>query len=220
MCTVSSIYARLSIYISIIQVWVMFSTPVAASHLEITSPPQGDVVVNEPMTFTVQTMTEDPANPGSYIPLTVGRHSTLNVDLTISWEFKVFYMFLPASFNLNEILSSQYTLAGADVTKNGNLDLRVRERCVNGFTTFTDIRLIEQAVNMRLNFTQTLPYYPWERWPADYNETIHTSPSLTMYTTPEETFSPAVVFTPPFNVTREFSAPFFIASIVPDQHVC
>lgn len=137
----------------------------AASHLEITSPAQGNVVVNEPMAFTVQTMTEDPSNPGTYIALTTGRHSTLNVDVTISWETKVFYMFLPASFNINELLSSQYTLAGTDVTKNGNLDLRVRKRCVAGAATFTDIRVIDEAMNIRLNFTQTLPYYPWERWP-------------------------------------------------------
>ena len=199
-------YLMLSLFQLFQYLHVATVTPlVAASHLEITSLPQGDVVVNEPMTFTVQTMTEDPSNPGTYIPLTTGRHSTLNVDITISWEFKVFYMFVPASFNINELLSSQYILAGADVTKNGNQDLRVRKRCIAGAATFTDIRVIDEALNMQLNFTQTLPYYPWERWPPIYNETIVTTPSLTINTLPDETFSPAVVFTTPFDVSCEFS---------------
>ena len=38
--------------------------------------------------------TEDPANPGTYIPLTYGRHSILNVELTIAFDSKLFYFFL------------------------------------------------------------------------------------------------------------------------------
>ena len=184
---------------------VLFLT-VQAARLDITSPVQGDpgtVSVNNPMTFIVQTMAEDPLSPGSYIPLVSGRHSTLNVDLIISYDEKRFFIFFPGgNFNWNQIASSRYNLAGTDVEENGKLDRRVRKRCALGTATFNDIRITTEAVNVQLNFTQTLPYYPWERWPPIYNgTTILDWTTFTFYSVSDDEMSPGVAITPPFNVT-------------------
>ena len=172
-----------------------------AAKLEITSPAQGNVNVNEPMSFTVQTMAEDPNNPGSYIALTTGRHSTLNVDLTIAWDDKEFYVFFPANINLNQIYKSAYTLAGDEVNENGLLDLAVRKRCVNGAANFDNIVVVDEAIEIHLNFTQTLPYYPWERWPPIYNDSVVITPYWSTYSTSDGNNSPGVALTPAINVT-------------------
>lgn len=179
---------------------------VQAAKLEITSPLLGDpgnVYVNQPMSFTVQTKAEDPSTPGTYIDLTTGRHSTLTVDLTIAYDEKRFYIFFPGgNFNLNQIAFSTYNLAGTDVEENGKLDRRVRKKCVNGAATFNDIRITTTAVDIRLNFTQTLSYYPWERWPPIYNgTTILDWTTFTLYSLSDGENSPGVALTPPFNVT-------------------
>lgn len=160
------------------------------------------------MTFTVQTMAVDPANPNSFIPLTTGRHSILNVDLTIAYDCKKFYIFFPSgNFNFHQLASSTHTLGGADVIENGYFDLVIRKQCSSGTATFTDVRILDEATNIQLNFTQTLSYHPWERWPPVYNDAW----VLDWSTWTQKTYvadsltSPAVAFTNAFNVTRKIS---------------
>ena len=178
----------------------------AAAKLEITSGVQADVSVNEPMTFTVQTMAVDPADPNNFIALTTGRHSILNVDLTIAYDYKQFYIYFPSgNFNFHQLASSTYTLGGADVTENGHFDLVIRNQCSSGLATFSDVRILSEATNIQLNFTQTLPYHPWERWPPVYNEswvldwTYWTQKTFVA----DSLYNPAVAFTNAFNVTRK-----------------
>ena len=170
-----------------------------AAKLEISSTLPGNVEVNEPMSFTVRTLAEDPDNPGSYIVLTTGRHSALYIDATVAWDWKEFAVMAP-NFNPNQLISSDVTLGGTDVSQNGILDLVSRKQCVGGVATFDDIRVLNAVEDVQLNFTQSLPYYPWERWPPVYNEDqIHFASSFTTYVA--NTSSDAVLFTPPFNVT-------------------
>ena len=159
------------------------------------------------MTFTVQTMAVDPADPNSFIPLTDGRHSILNVDLTIAYDYKSFYIYFPSgNFNFHQLASSTYTLGGADVTENGYFDLVIRKQCSSGLATFSDVRIMTEATDIQLNFTQTIPYHPWERWPPVYNETW----VLDWTTWTQKTFvddsanSLAVAFSNTFNVTCKF----------------
>ena len=178
----------------------------AAAKLEITSGTQANVLVNEPMTFTVQTMYEDPANPGTYLPLTDGRHSILNVDLTIAYDFKTFYIYFPSgNFNFHQLASSTYTLGGADVMENGYFDLVIRKQCSSGAATFSDVRIMTEATDIQLNFTQTISYHPWERWPPVYNESwVLDWTTWTQKTyVADSMYSPAVAFTNAFNVTRK-----------------
>ncbi len=176
-----------------------------AAKLEITSAAQGNVDVNEPMTFTVQTMAEDPSSPGNYIALTTGRHSVLHVDLSIAWDEKEFYVYHGADVNMKELLRSTHILGGADVITDGNFDRSIRKQCSSGTATFTDVRILTAGTHIHLNFTQTLPYYPWERWPADYNDSLITTSSYTFYTLSDGniTVPPAVALTPAFNVTSK-----------------
>jgi hypothetical protein len=182
---------------------------VPAAKLEITSGSQANVFVNEPMTFTVQTMAEDPANPGTFIPLTTGRHSILNVDLTIAYDWKQFYIYFPSgNFNFHQLASSTYTLGGADVMENGYFDLVIRKPCSAGMATFTDVRILTEAMDVQLNFTQTIHYHPWERWPPVYNETWvldWTTWTQKTYVADHSALSGAVAFTNAFNVTRKKS---------------
>lgn len=159
--------------------------------------------VNHPMTFTVKTIAEDPSNPGTYIDLTTGRHSILNIDLTISWDSKKFYLYFPANFNVNELFSSSYMLGGADVMENGRFDRVIRKRAVGGVATFTDVRITTEATDIRLNFTQTQSNFPWERRPSVYDpprlgEVDGVNVIWTLY---NETTSGAVLLTPSFNVS-------------------
>lgn len=172
-----------------------------AAKLEIISAPQGNVYVNEPMTFTVQTMAEDPSSPGTYINLTSGRHSALYVDLGIAWDTKEFYVYYGSDVNFNELYTTTHILGGSDVSENGNFDLTIRKRCSSGTATFSDVRILTEATNIHLNFTQTLPYYPWERWPADYNDTVNVTSYYTFFTLSDGTVPPGVALTPAFNVT-------------------
>jgi hypothetical protein len=180
---------------------------VAAAKLEITSGTQSNVHINTPMTFTVQTMAVDPANPTSFIPLTTGRHSILNVDLTIAYNWKQFYIFFPSgNFNFHQLASSTYTLGGADVMENGYFDLVIRKPCSAGMATFTDVRILTEAMDVQLNFTQTLSYHPWERWPPVYNDAWvldWSSWTQKTYVDDDSLTSPAVAFTNAFNVTRK-----------------
>lgn len=169
--------------------------------------------MNEPMSFTVQTMREDPNSPGTLIPLTSGRHSIMYVDMTIAWDTKKFYIYFPVNLNFYQIYSSQYTLAGSEVGEDGRLDFRIRKQCSAGTATFNDVRILEEVHDLQLNFTQTLPYYPWERVPAIYNETIvYDLSTYTFNTHAAVGNSPAVVFTPPINVTCKLKAQYSLAA--------
>ena len=149
-------------------------------------------------------MAVDPTDPNNFIPLTDGRHSILNVDLTIAYDFKQFYIYFPSgNFNFNQLFSSTYTLGGADVKENGYFDHVIRKQCSSGQVTFTDVRILTEATNIQLNFTQTLPYHPWERWPPIYSDTWvldWTTWTQKSYVD-DSLLSPAVAFTNVFNVT-------------------
>lgn len=174
---------------------------VQAARLDITSgATPADVFINEPMTFSVQTMAEDPTNPGSYIPLTTGRHSTLNVDLTISYDSKVFFIFVPPTRNVREIYLSSYTLAGPDVTQNGRMDLHIRKQCSSGAATFNNVSIATAASAITLNFTQSLPYYPYERWPPNYNDSVQVMNTWFYHTISVNTTQP-----PGVAVTSQFA---------------
>lgn len=145
-----------------------------------------------------QTLAQDPDDPTNMIPLTQGRHSSLNMDLTIGWEFKRFYIFFPPSINLQELKTSNLTLASEGARVNGYYDIVVRQRCVLGQATFNDIRILNASSNVVINITQLLPYDPWERWPAWYNDTV-IQVDGTFYTN-DSSASPAVALTRQINV--------------------
>ena len=175
--------------------------------MEFVSPTGGNpgtVSVNEPLSFTVKTVAYNPAS-GTTVDLTTGRHSALNIDLTISWDSKRFYFYFPANFNVNQLYSTQYTLAGDDVTENGRFDRVIRKQAVAGQATFTDVRITTEATDVRLNFTQTLSTFPWERRPSEYNSVeLHSGRVdgvLCLWTETQNTTSNAVLLTPEFNVT-------------------
>lgn len=167
--------------------------------MNITSSIPSFVYVNEPITVTVQTLARDP-NTGALIPLTTGRHSTLHVDLTVSWEHKSFYRFFPSSANFNEIYYSNVTLASVDAFLNGYYDTVIRKRCSGGTATFTDVRIQNIYSGVTLNVTQILPYDPWERWPPVYNDTIEDFNTLYFRIRDDPLLSPGVAISDPFDV--------------------
>lgn len=175
--------------------------------MQFVSPAGGDpgsITVNHPMSFTVKTIAEDPANPGTFIDLTAGRHSALNVDLTVSWDTKRFYFYFPANFNVNQLYSSSYMLGGTDIMENGRFDKVIRKQAVAGVATFTDVRITTEATDIRLNFTQTLSNAPWERRPPVYDSNIHSGTDdgvLVLWTYSNESTSSAVLLTPTFTVS-------------------
>ena len=174
--------------------------------IEFVSPTLGDpgtVMVNHPMTFSVETLAGDPANPGSLIRLETGRHSALNIDLTISWDSKRFYFYFPSNFNVNQLYSTSYMLGGTGVEQNGRFDSVIRRQAVNGLATFEDVRITTEATDVRLNFTQIQSNAPWERRPPGYDSNIRSDTVdgvFVLWTFTNETTSHAVLLTPPFNV--------------------
>ena len=143
--------------------------------LEIVQPTNfNDVYVNEPQTVVVQTMMEDSSSPTGYSALTVGRHSQLHVDLTISFDSKVYASLVEPgySFHFQTLVSSSYLLGGKDVTTNAKEDLRIRKRCISGMATFEDVRILTVGSDVHLNITQTQPYWPWVRVPFHYQDVL------------------------------------------------
>ncbi len=122
--------------------------------------------------MTAQTLAADPDDPTTLIPLTTGRHSSLNIELAIGWELKKFYIYYPPNFNLQEIKSADAILGGRDAKVNGQFDIVTRKRAVLGAVTFDDVRVLNVQSNVLFNLTQILPYDPWERWPPHYNDTV------------------------------------------------
>lgn len=165
--------------------------------------PNPSIPVNSRLSFSVQTMTYDLANPSSLVPLEDGRHSTLTIDLSVSWDYKRFYMTFPANFNQNELLHSQYQLGGTGTSLNGLFDTVIRKKAVQGLATFDDVRILNEGADVRLNFTQTQSHFPWERRPAVYDPIIRSSKVgdvNTIWTYSNETTSPAVLLTRSFSV--------------------
>ena len=171
---------------------------VQAAAINITSSIPSTLYVNEPITVTTQTLAVDPNN-GNLIPLTEGRHSSLNIELTIGWELKRFYIFFPPSFNLQELKTTEVTLGGRDAKLNGQFDLVIRKRAVLGQATFEDVRITNIYSDVIINITQILPYDPWERWPAVYNDTITWYDNI-FFNTNESDYSPATVLSERFDV--------------------
>ena len=183
----------------------------AAAGLEFVSPVSGDpgaMTVNHPMSFSIKTVADDPANPGTNIDLTTGRHARLNVDLTVSWDRKRFYFYFPANYNVNQLYSTSYLLGGTDAAENGRFDMVIRKQTVAGTATFTDVRITTEATDVQLNFTQILPNHPWERRPPVYENSVIHSDTVdgvyVLWTYSNETTSPAVLLTPPFTVSCTF----------------
>ena len=178
-----------------------------AAELVFVSPADGNpgpITVNHPVTFSVKTVAVDPADPSSFIDLTVGRHSALNIDLTISWDSKKFFFYFPANFNINQLYSTSYMLGGTDATENGRFDTVIRQQAVDGVATLTGVRITTEATDVRLNFTQTQSNAPWERRPPVYDSNIRSEVAdgvILLWTFTNETTSPAVLLTPPFNVS-------------------
>ena len=81
-------------------------------------------------------------------------------------------------------------------------DLVILKQCSGGTATFMDVRIMTEAMDIQLNFTQTIPYHPWKRWPPVYND----SWVLDWNTWTQKTYiadsmySPAMTFTNAFNV--------------------
>ena len=175
--------------------------------MEFVSPAGGDpgpVTVNHPMSFSVKTVAEDPGSPGTFIDLTTGRHSALNVDLTISWDSKRFYFYFPANFNVNQLYSTSYMLGGTDAMQNGRFDVVIRKQAVAGVASFTDVRITTEATDVRLNFTQTQSNAPWERRPPVYDPSIRSDVIdgvKVLWTFTNESTSNAVLLSPTFTVS-------------------
>ena len=180
---------------------------VAAAGMEFVSPSDGDpdtVTVNHPMSFSVKTLAYDPNDTMSMIDLTTGRHSALNVDMTISWDSKRFYFYFPANFNINQLYTTAAQLDGTDAMQNGRFDTVIRQQAVDGVATFTDVRITTEATNIRFNFTQTLSNAPWERRPPVYDSAIMSEVVdgvLLLWTETVNNTSGAVLLSPEFNVT-------------------
>ena len=190
----------------------------AATGIEFVSPAGGDpgaVTVNHPLSFSVKTVAYNPSTMAT-VDLTTGRHSALNVDLTISWDSKRFYFYFPANFNVNQLYSSQYVLGGTDTMQNGRFDTVIRKQAVAGVATFTDVRITTEATDIRLNFTQTLSNAPWERRPSEYDTDIFSGRVdgvLCLWTETANTTSNAVLLTPAFNVTCQLDIAPHLACI-------
>ena len=153
-----------------------FTVYPSGAKLEMVSPSQiPDTYVNHPMTIVVQTMmADDPVSPTSYSALTIGRHSVLTVDLTVSWDRKHFAaLFKPGYvYHFHSLISTEVILGGSDVSENAKEDLRIRKRCINGSATFEDVRILTEATDVHLNITQSQPHYPWTRVPFEYNDVL------------------------------------------------
>lgn len=172
--------------------------------LEIVQPTNfTDVYVNEPQTVVVQTMMENASSPTGFSPLTVGRHSQLHADLTISYDSKVYASIVEPgySFIFQTLVSTSYLLGGRDVTLNAKEDLRIRKQCISGMATFEDVRILTEASNVHLNITQTQPYWPWIRVPFHYQDVLDfpVTPYLNQLNL-SFTSSPAVAVSNGFNV--------------------
>ena len=186
---------------------LLYTCTVAAVGMEFDSPSDGDpgtVTVNHPMTFSVKTLAYDPDNNTMMINLTTGRHSILNVDLTISWDSKRFYFYFPANFNINQLYHTDAQLGGTGSMQNGRFDTVIRQQAVGGVATFSDIRILTEATNIRFNFTQTQSNPPWERRPPVYDSTIHSAivdGVFLLWTETANNTSGAVLLSPEFNIT-------------------
>ena len=173
--------------------------------LEIVQPTSfSDVYVNEPQTVVVQTMMESASSPSGYSPLTIGRHSQLHVDLTISYDSKEYARIVAPGygFHFQSLVTSSYKLGGRDVTLNAKEDLRIRKRCVAGMATFEDVRILTLATDVHLNITQTQPYWPWVRVPFHYGDALdfpEDSPGLFQVNL-SASYSPGVAVSNGFNV--------------------
>ena len=171
--------------------------------LEIVQPANfSDVYVNEPQTVVVQTMMENASSPTGYSLLTVGRHSQLHVDLTISYDSKQYARVVAPGygFHFQSLVSTSYILGGKDVTLNAKEDLRIRKRCVAGMATFEDVRILTLGVSVHLNITQTQPYWPWVRVPFYYGDVLEFPSVYSSQVNLSASYSPAVAVSNGFSV--------------------
>lgn len=171
--------------------------------LEIVYPTNfSDVYVNEPQMVVVQTMMENASSLTGYSPLTVGRHSQLHVDLTISYDSKQYARVVAPGygFHFQSLVSSSYQLGGRDVTLNAKEDLRIRKRCVAGMATFEDVRILTLGVDVHLNITQTQPYWPWVRVPFYYGDVLEFPLVYFSQVNLSASYSPAVAVSNGFDV--------------------
>ena len=128
------------------------------------------VPVNTPFNFTLATMYEYPLGSGNFSQLTEGPHSQLHIDCYVHYKFKLVYKGRDLGGNYHKILETDVTLGGNGVIENAKFDLMIRKRAVMGSVVFDGIRILDVMDDVQLNFTQTLPFYPWERRPFSYTE--------------------------------------------------
>ena len=161
------------------------------------------VPVNTPFDFTLSTMYEYPLGSGNFSQLTEGPHSSLHIDCYVHYKFKLVYKGRDKGGNYHKILETDVTLGGNGVRENAKFDLMIRKQAVAGVAVFDGIRILDVMDSVQLNFTQTLPFYPWERRPFSYTEQWIAGPisrsKLLNNTDPVD--SPAVAVSHEFNVT-------------------
>ena len=146
-------------------------------------------------TMEVQTQYQDPMNASVYLPLTTGRHSTLNVDLSVAGA-NYYYVSDQGTGVDNELYYSSIIVTSSEGFQTAQKLWQVRKRCVNGSAQFSDISINKSSSGLKFNFTQTLPYYPWDRWPPIYQEQFYYYFSNVVYLPfPSANRSPGVAYT-------------------------
>jgi hypothetical protein len=179
-----------------------FSVHPEGAKLQINYPANfPNISVNTPMTITVQTFYMDPLT-SVYMPLSVGRHSVLHVDLSVSWDSKVYSVFLGEGYpyQFNTLRRADVILGGSEVEMNAKDDLWIRKQCVNGTATFNDVRILTVASDVHINITQSQPYFPWMRIPTQYNDTFQFLSPLEKRLVLNESDSPGTAVTNGFDV--------------------
>ena len=96
-----------------------------------------------------------------------GPDTSLHIQVTVSWSFKVFAAKSPVNISINSmdlspLLASRVRMSGTGVTSTYTDDLAVRLPVTllpSGYygAIFTNIAFNDSAVNVKLNFTMTYP---------------------------------------------------------------
>ena len=129
------------------------------------------------------------------------------MDCYVHYKFKRVTRSRDVGGNIHKVLDTDVTLGGTGVIENAKFDLMIRKRAMNGEAIFQGVRILDVMDFVQLNFTQTLPFFPWERRPFGYNEKWTDNPDRTKDIQVPAVYSPAVAISDNFSVTREFYNP-------------